>query len=146
MDTNIFNRILDGKLEIQTFQNSGFQFFATHVQKDELEKTPNAIRRKELLEIFQNTSTNLATESALWGKSKWGQAKWAKDDLVSEIIRELDKIEKKKNNKQDALIADTAIKNKMTLLTEDGPLYDVAKQFGGNVERLKDFIKFKRMS
>ncbi|MFQ5483503.1 MAG: hypothetical protein ACE5ER_12190 [Nitrospinaceae bacterium] len=141
VDTNIFNKLLDGKFDIQIFRGEDLQFFTTHIQRDEIERTPDESRRKKLLNIFHEISSSLPTESGLWDVSKWDEAKWPKDDLVSNILVGLDRSKKKKNNKHDALIADTAIKNQMILLTEDGTLFDVTKQLGGNVERLEDFIK-----
>ncbi len=144
VDTNIFNRILDSEereLDFKHFQTSDSQFYVTHVQRDEINKTPDESRRQELLKIFLEISINIPTKSALWGVSKWGVSNWPKDNLVSEILTELDRLKKKKNNNKDALIADTAIKNDMTLLTEDRDLFDTTKKLGGSVERLQDFLK-----
>ena len=71
-----------------------------------------------------------STETAVWGVSKWGQAKWSKDDQWKRIKSALDKLDKKENNRQDALIAETAIKNGYTLVTADRNLRKVAKDFG----------------
>ena len=141
VDTNIINRILDCNLDLKIFKESNKAFFATHVQRDEIIKTPDSIRRDELLSIFQEVVNSIPTESALWGRSKWGECKWAEDDLVEKILMELDKKDKRKNNSEDALIADTAIKNNYTLITEDGPLYFVVTEiFNGSAQRLDSFL------
>ena len=141
LDTNIFNRILDDNLDLEKFNKPHKPLFATHVQKDEINKTPDVNRRNNLLSIFEIADDSIPTESALWGQSKWGKAKWAADDLVEQILKELNKKKRKKNNPKDALIADTAIKNNYILVTEDGDLYDVVTEvFNGSAKKLDDFI------
>ena len=142
VDTMIINRILDHDLDLKYFKRQDMQIFTTHVQRDEINNTKNETRRNELFSIFQEVDNPIPTESALWGKSNWGECKWAEDDLVEEILRELNKKKRKKNNPQDALIADTAIKNKYILITEDRPLYEVVTEvFNGTAQRLDEFIK-----
>ena len=141
VDTNIINRILDHNLDLKRFKSSGKAFFVTHVQKDEIINTPDEIRRDELLSIFQEVAESVPTESALWGMSNWGESKWAADDLVGKILKELNKKDKRKSNPQDALIADTAIKNNYILVTEDGPLYYVVTEnFKGVAQKLDEFL------
>jgi len=141
IDTMIVNRILDYDLDLKYFKGEGIQIFTTHVQRDEINNTPNVTRRNELLSVFKQVENPIPTESALWGKSKWGESKWAADDLVEKILEELNKKDKRKSNPHDALIADTAIKNNYTLITEDGPLYFVVSQiFNSSAQRLDDFL------
>ena len=140
VDTNIFNRVLDNKLNLKVFKRDDLEFFSTHVQRDEIVQTPNDSRREELLSLFHEISESISTESALWGVSAWGKSKWARDETVSKILLELEKLKKKGNNNKDALIADTAIKNSMTLLTEDSDLFNVTRNFGGKVEKIECFL------
>ena len=141
VDTNIINRILDHDLELKVFKEAGKTFLATHIQRDEIKKTSDENRRKELLYIFEEIVNRVPTESALWGKSKWGECKWAEDNLVEEILKELDKKDKRRNNTEDALIADTAIKNDYVLVTDDGDLYDVVTEvFNGSAQKWEEFL------
>ena len=141
VDTNIINRILDNDLDLIFFKRPEKTLFATHIQRDEITNTPDAIRRNELLSIFQKVADSIPTETAFWGISKWGEAKWAEDDLAQKILEELNRKKRKKNNFQDALIADTAIKNNYILITEDGPLYDVVTNiFNGSAQKWDDFL------
>lgn len=141
VDTNIINRILDCNLDLKIFKESNKDFFATHVQRDEIIKTPDSIRRDELLSIFQEAANSIPTESALYGISRYGASRYSSDGLVKKIWMELDKKDRRKNNSTDALIADTAIKNNYTLITEDGPLYFVVTEiFNGSAQRLGDFL------
>ena len=141
LDTMIFNRILDHDLDVKLFKSKDFQILTTHIQRDEINNTPNDTRRNALLSVFEQIENPLPTESALWGESNWGESKWGSDNLVEEILKELDKEDKRPNNPKDALIADTAIKNNCILVTEDGPLSKVVKNcFSGSVQSLYEFL------
>ncbi|PWB81404.1 MAG: hypothetical protein C3F08_02000 [Candidatus Methylomirabilota bacterium] len=132
-DTNIFNRILDGAVEIGRFRGEA-HFYATHVQLDELKATSNVQRRQQLLAVFEEVAGNnqISTESFVLNVSCLNEAKLGneKDDLFSRIKTELDKKNgSKPNNIQDVLIAETALKNGFTLVTHDSDLFFVATKF-----------------
>ncbi len=96
-DTNIFNRILDEKDEnVHNRIIEGkdiHECFVTHIQRDELNATPDEERRKGLLEVFKDVNQALIpTESALWGVSRWGLSKWGKKNgLYDRILKQLEK-------------------------------------------------------
>jgi predicted nucleic acid-binding protein len=162
LDTNIFNKILDGNIDV----NFDGEFFVTHVQEDEIYATPNHDRKNQLLKIFKKIiQKDIPTESAVWDISKWDSCKWggesnskiptesfvlghsrigmaklSNDNLYSEIRDSLDKKKKKPNNVQDALIAETAIKNNLILVTDDKTLREVAKSYYENVISFDEFI------
>jgi hypothetical protein len=54
---------------------------------------------------------------------------------------ELDRLEPKPNNVQDALIADTAIRGGYVLITDDGNLATVTKQYGGACHSVKELTQ-----
>lgn len=131
-DTNIFNRILDGAVEISEFRGKA-HFYATHVQCKELKATPNVRRREELLTIFEEVVGNnkIPTESFVLNVCDLDEAKLTVEEsnLYSQITTELDNRRKKPNNVQDALIAEAAVKNALTLVTHDSDLFLVATKF-----------------
>ncbi len=155
-DTVVFNRILDGALDIDAFVGKA-RFYAAHIQLDEINDTSNLQRRQALLEVFNKITERkvttesfvlgvsrldearlsdgniVPTKSAVWNVSAWGQAKWGEaDGLYSAVKAELDTLNKSKpNNVQDTLIAETAIKNRFVLVTDDVDLCTVTKKFGG---------------
>jgi len=156
LDTNIFNSLLDGSLPIEDLVGKA-TFFATHIQADELSNTSDDKRRESLLQLFADIKgtalptesfvldvsrldqANLGgdrmipTESARLGISQWGRAKWtAPDNLFDSIRSMLNKLNRAKpNNIMDALIAETAIKNGLTLVTHDSDLFHATTHFGG---------------
>lgn len=164
LDTNVFNRILDGKIELPKLR-SGQSYFVTHIQLDELNATRDEARKGDLLRIFnQVPQKKVSTTSAVWDVSKWDEAGWSHEEtlipteslvigvsrigltkisdgsIYSKLKNTLDTLKKKSNNIQDALIAETSIKNGWTLVSEDQILRTVVQQIGGKVISFKDFI------
>jgi len=140
-DTNIFNSILDGEIEIELFNR--FKLYVTHIQSDELTNTRNIQRREKLTEIFQKIpQEKMPTESGAWDISSWDDFKWSdpNDHLREEILAEMDSRKKKQNNQQDSLIAETALKNNLILVTNDGILMDTMKRFNGKSIGLQEFL------
>lgn len=141
LDTNIFNRALDGQFDLGVLK-SGVELFATHIELNELENTKNPERRAALLEVFRIAGPEqIPTESAVWGISEWGAAKWTSDDnLYQPIVNALnEKNGGKPNNAHDALIAETAIRNRLILVTEDGDLSEIASMYGAEVLGIEAF-------
>jgi len=140
-DTNIYNHILDGRTNLDQFVGKA-RFFATHVQFDELNKTRNEGRKASLISTFEKVpQETVPTETFHLGKSNLGEAKVGEGDLYEKIKADLDQLNKgKANNIEDALIAETAIKNHFTLVTDDADLSQVTKQNGGSCMSLQDFL------
>lgn len=155
-DTNIFNLILDGKVDLSSIVETS-ELYITHIQKDELSATKDELRREQLLHVFKNITQSpeatssavlgvsrigeaklgaakIPTETMIWGLSEWGSSKWGSDGGLYETIKtELDKKnKKKKNNIQDALIAETCILNNFTLVTNDRDLLTVIELLKGH--------------
>ena len=162
-DTNIFDRVLDGKIDVSKIKNSK-TIFVTHIQLDELNAVPDLNRKGKLLKIFQQVvNSKVPTESMVWDVSKWGEGKWSsetqltpteafllgvsrldkaklgKADIYSLIKAELDKLKAKPNNIKDALLAETSVKNDYVLVSDDKNLRKVIKKIGGNVLTFKEF-------
>ena len=119
-DTNVFNHLLDGMAELSTFVGRA-NFYATHVQIDELNRTRDEGRKAALLQVFEEVTSVrvptesfvldasrldeaklggehvVPTESAVWGVSKWGQCKWTSiDNLYDPMKSKLDQLNKNK--------------------------------------------------
>ncbi len=141
-DTNVFNKILDEEIDVESV-HKGKPYFVTHIQQNEIENTKNPERRKALLNTFHGINkTQVPTESGFWGLSVWGGAKWsAEDGVIQAIIEKLNaKNKSKTNNGHDALIAETALKNKYTLVTDDGDLREVMLDMGGIAMSFQEFL------
>ena len=141
LDTNVFNNVLDGKIPVEEFR--GLRVLATHVQCDELNETAvkDPTRAVALLNVFNQIEPDVkSTSSAIWDVSKSDQSSWSNEDGILKSmldrLRELDAATGKKhrdarNPRRDALIAETAIKNKAILISGDQNLRRVVEEFGG---------------
>ncbi len=136
LDTTEFNAVAKGHVPISVF--AGRRLFATHVQLDELHKTPCKQLRAELRASFKEVATeNLPTESAVFDVSRWDQAKWpANGSVFDQMLASLearDKASEKRrlNRLCDILIAETAIKNGLILVSGDANVRAVTIEFGG---------------
>ncbi len=135
VDTCIINRLVDGLLSTSDLPSEG-EYMATHVQMDELKRTSDLSRRVSLLQKFTTLVDDMVpTASTVLGVSKVGQCKLSDGNLCETLRAELDKRNKgKKNNIQDALIAEVAIQRGWTLLTTDNDLAKVALKNGCRVQ------------
>lgn len=139
-DTNIFNQILDDEIDCNLF--SSINCFVTHIQNDEILATKDSDRRTDLVRIFLLIDKNtIPTETALFGLSRYGQAKYSDGELYKNFLDCLNDKKRKPNNNRDALIAETAIKNNFTLVTNDEALSMVMIEFGGDVCKLDQVIR-----
>ncbi len=140
-DTNIFNHVLDGRIDLASFVGKA-RFCATHVQLDELSRTSDQNRRTDLLVVFEKVPQDtVPTKTFVLGTSKLDRADVGEGTLYEKIKWELDTLNRSKsNNVEDALIAETVIKNHLTLVTDDGDLSQITKQNGGSCLSLKDFL------
>lgn len=144
-DTVIFNRVVEHKIPVELFTEY-VDVYATHVQQDEIDKTPDHQKRADLKRVFTNLDTEkVPTESAVWDESRWDESKWSgDDDLCKRIGAALDRCKKKKNNIRDALIAETAIKNTFTLVTDDRCLKEEVLKLGGGCLSWRELLAFCR--
>lgn len=144
-DTNVFNRIFDHEIEEEWFP-SGAQYFITHVQSDELDKTPDPSRRAHLRFVMLSVgATPIPTTSAMWGLSEFGGAEFGSDDgLFENMLASLNaRNGEKENNGADILIAETAIRHGCCLVTDDKQLAIVVREFYG---RTMTFSEFETLS
>jgi predicted nucleic acid-binding protein len=123
-DTNIFGQILKKMPEPERMLKSPNEFFVTHIQRDELNASPDWIKEK-LLTVFQVVpQQNIATTSVIVGFSRVGGAKIGNGAVYESILVQLDKVKpmEQDNNIKDALIGETAVKNEIVLITNDKAL------------------------
>jgi predicted nucleic acid-binding protein len=134
VDTNVFNWLVQGYLAIDDLPSDG-DFFATPVQRAELEATRDDAKRGALLANFSEVVTGLYSAPFTFDVPGAGfdQGRMTDGILASAIRSDLDGERKKRNNIQDALIAETAITTGFTLVTCDRTLRNVAQAHGCTV-------------
>lgn len=85
------------------------RFLVTHVQRDELSRTSDLVRRAKLLALLDHFET-IPTHGFVWDVSKWDNARWA-DEGDGEAF--------KSEGAEDMLIAFTAQCQGAVLVTDD---------------------------
>jgi rRNA-processing protein FCF1 len=121
----------------------GHEYFITHIQHDELNAAPQGIK-KRLLTVFQIIPQQfIPTETVVLDISRFDMAKLGDAELYSLILKELDtkKSLEHENNIKDALIGETAIKNKIVLVTDDKALLGSVEAHDGKVMSFDAFQK-----
>ncbi|MGA2457496.1 MAG: PIN domain-containing protein [Terriglobales bacterium] len=133
VDTCIFNKLRDGKLQPSDLPSDG-RLVVTHIQVDEINNTSDKELRARLILAFAGIAPEIVpTETFLYDVSRLDRAKMGNGEVFLAVKTALDGREKKRNNTQDALIAEVAIVNGFTLLTSDRNLADVALGLGANI-------------
>ena len=134
-DTVIFNRIVENDISVESL-NEFVEIYATYVQYREIndERMEDKEKQAKLNLTFDSLVSEdryLSTESTLWNYTPWNKGKWTDpNDDYRPIRDDLDNVNKKENNFKDALIAETAKKNGLVLVTEDIPLENTAPNHG----------------
>lgn len=140
LDTNVFNRVLDGI--IQPPDKTGCRFLVTGVQADECRATLCPTRRAALLQTIEVISPELCSassscfgiEGAGFGQAEWNDGSGRFDAMLARL-NVLDKKQKTPaqhlNQIRDIVIAETALKLGATLVSDDGNLRQVLSEFGG---------------
>lgn len=138
LDTTVFNWLLDGHIRADQLPK-GAAYFVTHIQRDELAAESREERRKQLFaQLGALKPISMPTESGIIGVSRIGEFKFSDGSDYTTLLAALNAKKKSKNNSNDALIAETALKNKLTLISADTGLCEVAGAAGVSV------IHFKR--
>jgi hypothetical protein len=141
LDTNIFDRLAKGSLDIGDLPCDG-EFFATSIQIKELNQTKDEALRNSLNKIFAGLGPTLdQIQTTLWDFAGWGEGGWsAKGEYFEEIKADLDSLNRsKRSNSADALIGEVSLSNHHTLITTDKHLAEVVERHGGKVKRVEDY-------
>lgn len=139
LDTNVFNAVLDGRVLPASFV--GRRLLVTGVQAAELHATEKPERRAALLAAYEEirptslpaSSFAFDIEGAGFDQAYWNDGSGKFEKMLARL-RQLDPKNKSAPNQvRDILIAETAIKNRATLVSGDSNLRQIISEFGGNV-------------
>ena len=141
LDSNILDDITTGVLKREDITNAkklGYKFYVTHIQVDEINDCSDNEKRKKLNLFLTTTSPEvLPTESTIVGVSRVGFSKLGDGEKYNNLKKGSKRIRKS----NDALIGETAIKNKLVLLSNDKQLRNRIRSEGGNAISIDDFKK-----
>jgi len=131
----------------------GVPVFVTHIQLDEIERTRDEKRKRALLRVFRDVpKESLPTSSTMLGLSRLDHAKLGDDaNTFKKMLKRLQELDRKKhktltaeNQARDILIGETALKEGLTIITEDSNLAQVVIEFGGSASTLGNALTVLR--
>jgi hypothetical protein len=115
--------MVDAKVDISSLVH-GPPLYATHIQMDEIRKTPHKGRRVQLEQLLSEIpQESVLTESETWEVSRWGRFKWSHGKLLSEIR---------------GLIP---LSRELVLVTHDRHLFRAVTEFGGAACNLEHLLR-----
>lgn len=136
-DSNVFDDIIAGRLDVSVLIRKRVKIYIIHIQKDELAACRNEQRRTQLLQCMASIGVHtLPTESFCIGVSRIGEARISDG---SDLIRKLEG--GNPVHIQDALIGETAIKNALTVITNDDRFKKRIAAQGGQALTTEEFLK-----
>lgn len=139
-DTNIFDDIVNEKLKISDiakYKNfKKVKIYVTHIQIDEINKCSDVDKRARLnIFMVKIRPILIPTSSCAFDISRFDESKFGDGIIFNKIKRGNIK------NVEDALIGETAIKEGITLVTNDKRLMNIVMELGGNAISLNEFIE-----
>ena len=140
-DNDVLNKMVEGALDVDNIKNCNkFEFYATHIQTDQVSQCKDADKRARLtLALAKLSPVILPTESGVLGISRLGEFKFSSEDSKIEDLRKGNQ-----SHTADALIGETAIKKGILLVTNDKTLKSRVNANGGravNLEEFEDILK-----
>lgn len=139
-DNDILNKIVEGQLDMDyIIKSNKFEFYATHIQSDQVNRCPDNEKRAMLtLNLTKLSPILLPTESFVLGTSRLGEAKWGDGEVLEGLRKE------NQNHTEDALIGEVAIKKGILLVTNDKTLKSRVNSNSGraiNLDEFKELVK-----
>lgn len=135
-DSNVFDDLISGNLNIEEvikFKEKA-EYYITHVQVDEINECIDKEKRAKLfLFMGKIQPIIIPTSSFVFEKSRLGEARFGNGIIFEEL--------KKGNIKHtsDALIGETAIKERLILVTKDNALRNKVNSKEGRAITLEEF-------
>jgi predicted nucleic acid-binding protein len=152
LDTSVFNKLIDQKISPSPF--AGRRVLSTGIQVGELRATLNEKRKTTLLDVFTEvapvptfaSSFAFGVEGAGFGQALWNDG----TEQVEKMLARLETLDGKKrknvNQTKDVLIAETAIKNGVILISDNCNLRQLMSEFGGRAISLEEFLSSTGMT
>lgn len=135
-DSNVFDDIVTGKIDINILTQKGIEVYITHLQVDEINECSDTEKRAQLFNsMTELRPCKVPTESFCIGVSRIGSAK------INDGNGLIEKLEAgNPNNAHDALIGETAIKNGLMLITNDKKFKNRVIELGGMAITTKELL------
>ena len=138
-DCNAFDKVIlvDSTIDLLISKLDICEYSLITTQRDELNKITDIERKRKLLGIIERLNMETVyTTPAIYGKVKYGMTKYGGDKTVFENV-----IFKTKKNINDALIANSAVRENCIVITNDKDFYKKMKNNNYQVMTFEEFIK-----
>ena len=144
LDTSAINHIIEDKSKLHIILKKNVNLFITYIQISELDKMKVAwegkySEAKKFLSMIQIKEK--PSSVAILGYWCLGKSKLSDGERYNLILKYMKSMRKQKNHIHDAIIADSAIEYKITLVTDDTLLIDATNSIGGEAITLDEFIQ-----
>ncbi|SHL31791.1 PIN domain-containing protein [Anaerocolumna jejuensis DSM 15929] len=136
-DSNVFDKLPDF-IEKMRKSSIQYEYYITSIQIDELCTIPDKkleIRKRNILMLADIRARLIPTSVFVYDSTSYDYAASGDGTVYKKILNE------NISNKEDAIIADTAVFEGCTLITEDSRFYDKMKKNNYDVMRFDDFIQ-----
>lgn len=136
-DSNIFDRLPEIIPKIKNSAEKQYEYYITTVQIEELCKIPDdkmETRIRNIITLTELRAKLVPTSISVLGKARLGYARLGYGEVYNKILNG------HKNNIEDAIIADTAVYEGCTLVTEDKDLYNRMQKNGYEVMYFSEFM------
>ena len=138
-DSNAFDKILDGTIKIEDLEKSKeiFDYYITHIQTDELSNVPDSKKEKRnrfTLFLLHLAPRIIPTSCTILGHSRLNYCCLGKAEYYNQLLNE------SKNNINDSIIGETAIKNNLVIVTEDEKFKKKIIDIGGEAKTVSEFL------
>lgn len=136
-DTNVFDKLPEF-IELIRDSITRYEYYITTIQIDELCEIPDhkiEIRKRNFLMLADLRARLVPLSVFVLGWAHLGYARLGKGEVYKKILNQ------NQSNIEDAAIADTAVYEGCTLVTNDDDLYERMHKNGYDVMKFIDFIK-----
>lgn len=136
-DSNVFDKLPDFIEKIHK-SSAKYEYYITSIQIDELCTIPDKkidIRKRNILMLADIRARLIPTSVFVYDSTYYDFATFGNGTVFNKILNE------NSSNKDDAIIADTAVFEGCTLITDDSRFYDKMKKNNFNVMRFDEFIQ-----
>jgi predicted nucleic acid-binding protein len=147
LDTCVINHIIENNEKLTLFMDleaCKSYFYISHVQNDELERMKDKFSDKYAKShqfLLSIKVLNIPTSVFVLGVSRLNSAKLGDGVFYQQVLNYMMNKNSKKDHYNDAVIADTADRNDLILITDDKLLYEATKNYHGRVMTLGEFCK-----
>jgi len=137
-DSNVFDKLPEIINKLKKTSEQQYEYYITTIQVEELCEIPDEkieTRKTNILMLADLRAKLVPISVFVLGKARLGYARLGAGEVYKKVLNE------NSSNTNDAIIADTAVCEGCTLITEDKDLYERMRKNGYAVMYLYEFLR-----